>query len=148
MTEVRTCKDASREYNLGVTLTFSGMQESVREWAHTLPNGLPLWELEFQWIFEFSKSNLKGQNSLDWNVPYTIGKILRLRCLKWVCMIHLTTYNISYDRRKSQESKFQFDSWPLKVKKHLELHACRWCATYCWKDLDKSYNFALDFTSI
>ncbi len=25
---------------------------------------------------------------------------------------------------------------------------CRWRATYHWKDLDKGYNFALDFTSI
>jgi len=25
---------------------------------------------------------------------------------------------------------------------------CRWCATYHWKALDKSYNFALDLTSI
>jgi hypothetical protein len=25
---------------------------------------------------------------------------------------------------------------------------CRWCATYHWKDLDKGYNFALDFISI
>jgi len=25
---------------------------------------------------------------------------------------------------------------------------CRWCATYCWKALDKGYNFALDLISI
>jgi hypothetical protein len=25
---------------------------------------------------------------------------------------------------------------------------CRWFATCCWKDLDKGYNFALNFTSI
>jgi hypothetical protein len=25
---------------------------------------------------------------------------------------------------------------------------CRWRATYCWKDLDKGYNFALDFVLI
>jgi hypothetical protein len=23
--------------------------EGVKEWAHTFPNGLPLWELEFIW---------------------------------------------------------------------------------------------------
>ncbi len=25
---------------------------------------------------------------------------------------------------------------------------CRWHATYCWKVLDKAYNFALDLISI
>jgi hypothetical protein len=25
---------------------------------------------------------------------------------------------------------------------------CKWRATYSWKDLNKGYNFALDFTSI
>jgi hypothetical protein len=25
---------------------------------------------------------------------------------------------------------------------------CKWSVTYCWKDLDKGYNFALDFISI
>ncbi len=26
--------------------------------------------------------------------------------------------------------------------------ACRWPATYCWKDLDEGYNFALDLIVI
>jgi hypothetical protein len=38
------------------------MWESVRELTHTLPSGFPLWELEFQWTPEFSKSDLKGEN--------------------------------------------------------------------------------------
>jgi len=25
---------------------------------------------------------------------------------------------------------------------------CKWYATYCWKALDKGYNFAVDLTSI
>ncbi len=25
---------------------------------------------------------------------------------------------------------------------------CKWCATYCWKDFDKGYNFSLDLTLI
>jgi hypothetical protein len=47
-----------------------GVQKSVREWTHTFPSGLPLWELESQWILKFSKSNFRGQNSLDWKVSY------------------------------------------------------------------------------
>jgi hypothetical protein len=52
----------------------------------TLPNELPLWELESRWTHEFSKGNFRGQNSLDWRVPYTIGNLLRHRCLKWARM--------------------------------------------------------------
>jgi hypothetical protein len=25
---------------------------------------------------------------------------------------------------------------------------CRWCATYCWKTLDKGYNFSFDLIAI
>jgi hypothetical protein len=50
---------------MGVTLTFLGMQKTVKEWAHTLQSGLPLWELESLWTPESSKNDLKGQNSFD-----------------------------------------------------------------------------------
>jgi hypothetical protein len=136
MIKTRAWKYASQECNLGVTFTFPGMQKSVKEWAHTLLNGLSLWELESLWTLKCSKSNLKVQNSLDWNVPYTIENILRHRCLKWVRMIHLSTYNTSYGQKKGCDSKCQFHSQPLKVKNRLELHACRWCATYLWKAFD------------
>ncbi len=33
----------------------------------------------------------RGQNPLDWRVPYIIEKLLELRCLKWACMTHLST---------------------------------------------------------
>jgi hypothetical protein len=67
----------------------SRMQESVREWTPTFPNELPLWELESKWTPESSKGDCMGQNSLDWEVPYIIGKLLELRCLKWTHMTHL-----------------------------------------------------------
>jgi hypothetical protein len=124
------------------------MWESVREWAHTLSSGLPLWKLESLWSLEFSKSNLKGQNSLDWIFLFTIEKILRCRCLKWAHMIHLNTYNTIYGWKKWQKSKYQFDSWPLKVGNCIELHACKWCATYHWKALEEGYKSALNFTWI
>jgi len=91
-------KGSSQKYNPGITFTLWGMQENVREWTHTFPSGLPLWELESQWTFEFSQSNLMHQNSLDWKVLYTIGKLLRHKCLKLACMIHLSTKNINYGR--------------------------------------------------
>jgi hypothetical protein len=39
-----------------------GVQESVREWNSTLPNELPLWELESQWTPQFLEGDCKGQN--------------------------------------------------------------------------------------
>jgi hypothetical protein len=42
----------------------------------------------------------------------------------------------------------QFDSRPLKVGNRPDLLVYRGLATYCWKALNKSYNFALDRTSI
>jgi hypothetical protein len=42
----------------------------------------------------------------------------------------------------------QFDSPPLKVESHTDLLVCRWHATYCWKALDKAYNFTLELISI
>jgi hypothetical protein len=123
-------------------------KESVREWTSTLPNELSLWELESQWILEFLKSNCRGQNSLDWKVPYIIGKLLEHRCLKWAYMTHLDNWNINYGQKKGRESNCQFDSRPLKVGNRLDFLACRWCAKYYWKALDEGYNFAWDIISI
>jgi hypothetical protein len=94
------------------------------------------------------KSNFKGQHSLDWKVPYTIGKILRHRYLKWALMIHLSIYNTNYGKKKGWESKCQFDSWPLKVRNRLEIRDYKCHITYPWKVLEKGYNFSLNLTSI
>jgi len=119
------------ECNLGITFTLPRVRKNVKKWTHTFPNGL----LESRGISEFSKNNLKGQNSLDWRVLYTIGKFLKCRCLKLGHMIHLSTYNISYGRKKGQESKCQFDSQPLKVNNRPNLCACKGHATCFWKNL-------------
>jgi hypothetical protein len=51
-------------------------------------------------------------------------------------------------KRKGRESKCQFDFRPLKITNRPELLMCSWHVTYCWKALDKGYNFSLDLTSI
>jgi hypothetical protein len=66
-----------------------GMNPHTPKWAPTL--GVPLWELESQWILEYLKGDCKGQNSLDWKVICIIEKILERKCLEWVCMTHLGT---------------------------------------------------------
>jgi hypothetical protein len=113
-----------------------GMSPHTPKWTFTL--GVP----------KFSYNNLKGQNSLDWGLFYTIRNFLRWKCLKWAHMIHLNTYNTSYGWKKGQESKCQIDSQPLKVRNRSKLHACKRCATYHWKALNEGYNFSWDLTSI
>jgi len=63
-------------------------------------------------------------------------------------MTHLNTLNTSYDQKKGQESNWQFDSRPLKVRNHPDFLTCRWHAIYHWKILDEGYNFVLDLISI
>jgi hypothetical protein len=80
--KVRAWKDAGQKCDLGITFTLSKVWRSAREWTHTLPNELPLWELDSWWTPEFLESYLIGQKTLDWSVPYTIVKHLICRCLK------------------------------------------------------------------
>jgi hypothetical protein len=42
----------------------------------------------------------------------------------------------------------QFDSRSLKVENGPDLLAWKWRTTYCWKDLDKGYNFTFNLNSI
>ncbi len=120
----------------------------MRGWTFTFPSELPFWELEFGWILKSLESNYKGQNPLDWGVPYIIGKILELRCPKLARMTHVDIWNTSYGQKKGRESNWQLDSQPLKVRNRPDFLAFRWRATYRWRVLDKGYNFALNLISI
>jgi hypothetical protein len=51
-------------------------------------------------------------------------------------------------QKKGQDSNWQLDSRPLKVGNRLNLDACRSSVTHCWKALEESYKFALDFIPI
>jgi len=124
------------------------VKESVREWTPTFPKGFPFRELESQWTPECSESNCKGQNSMDWKVLYTIGKLLKHRYLKWACITHLDIWNTSYGQKKGQESNWQFKSWLVKVGNQPDFLTCRSRATYHSKALDEGYNFVLDLISI
>jgi hypothetical protein len=111
------------------------------KWTPILGVGLPMDSQIF-------KGRLQGQNSVNWSAFYIIRNLFECRCLKWACMTHLDNWNISYGQKNSQESNWQFDSRPLKVRNRPDFIMWRWCATYRWKVLDKGYNFALDFISI
>jgi hypothetical protein len=52
-----------------------------------------------------SVGEYEGKNSLDWKVLYTIGKLLKLGCLKWACMIHLNiTTQVMAERKVENQS--------------------------------------------
>ncbi len=124
------------------------MQKSVREWTLTLPSELPLWELESHIVSKSSESNSRGQNSLNWGVPYIIENLLERRCLQWACMTHFDIWNTSYGQKKGWELNWQFDFCPLKVGNRPNFLMCRWCGTYRWKDLNEGYNFPLYLITI
>ncbi len=111
-TKVRVCKGAGQDWTWESHFMLSKVQKSVRKWTLTLPNELPFLELESQWTPESLESNCRGQNSLDWKVPYIIGKFLERRCLKWACMTHLDTWNTSYGQKKGHESNWKHKLWP------------------------------------
>jgi len=90
----------------------------------------------------------RGQNTLHWGVFYIIGKLSKCRCWKWARMGHLDICDTSYGKKKGQESNWQFDSRPLKVKNRPDPNACRWSAIHYWKYLEESYKFASDLILI
>jgi len=120
------------------------MWGSMREWTLTLPRQLPLWEMEY----ETSESDCRGQTSMSCGVLYIIGKLLKHRCLKWARIAHSDIWNTSYGQKKGRESNCQFDSRPQKVGNQPDLLSYKRRATYHWKALDESYNFASDCIAI
>jgi hypothetical protein len=146
MTKGRACKVAGQEGGPGVTSHAPRSAKSVREWTLTLPNELPLWELESQMESRIFRAQLQGQSVQ--RVFYIIRNLLKLKCLKWACMTHLDIWNTSYDQKNGWESNWQFDSRALKVRNWLDFLMCRWSVTYCWKVLDEGYNVALDLITI
>jgi hypothetical protein len=87
-------------------------------------------------------------NSMVWGVIYINEKLLERRYLKWARLAHLDIWNTNYGQKKGQESNCQFDSRPLKVRDWPDFRVCKWRATYCWKALNESYNFAWNLISI
>jgi len=79
---------------------------------------------------------------------YTIGNLLKRRCLKWASITHLDIWNTSYGQKNGRESNWQFDPRPLKVGNQPDFLAFRWRATYHWKALNKGNNFVLELISI
>jgi hypothetical protein len=105
--------------------------------THTLKSG----KMESTGTPENSEDDLKGQVFSPWHNLYINGKLLKRRCPKWPRIAHLDICNPSYGQKKGQESNYQFDSWPLKVRNRPLFDIASRSATWHWKTLDKSYNF-------
>jgi hypothetical protein len=97
---------------------------------------------------EISEFDYMGQKTSPWGVLHFIGKILKCRCLKCPRMSHLDICSISYGKKKGWESKWQFDSRPLKVENRPDPGVCRWSATHRWKALEERYMFSLNLIPI
>jgi hypothetical protein len=67
---------------------------------------------------------------------------------KMARIAHLNIWNTSYGQKKGWESNWQFDSRPQKVENQPDLLVLKGRATYHWKALNESYNFALYRISI
>jgi len=132
----------------GSVRKYEGVWGNMREWTFTLPRQLSLWEMKSRWIPKASESDFRGQNSMACSILYIIGNFFEHKFLKWACITHLNIWNTSYGQKKGQESNCQFDSQPEKVRNQPDLLSYRGRATYHWKTLDESYNFALDCISI
>jgi hypothetical protein len=90
----------------------------------------------------------KAQNTSHWTVLGVIGKVLKRRYRKWPHIGHLDICNPSYGQKKGRESKWQFDSRPLKVRNRPVLDLRIKSTIRRWKELDEGYKFGLDLVAI
>jgi hypothetical protein len=112
------CKVAGQKGNQEVTFHALGSAKKCEGVNLHTPKWIPCWELKSQWTLEFLEHDCKGENSSTWRFLHIIGKLLKLKCLKWARITHLDIWNTSYDQKKSWESNWQFDSRPLMSQPH------------------------------
>ncbi len=105
-------------------------------------------DLESSKTPEFSEFDSKAQNTSHWNVFGVIGKVLKRRYREWPRIGHFDICSPSYGQKKGQESNWQFDSRPLKVRNQPLLDLRIESTIRPWKDLDEGYKFGLDLVTI
>jgi hypothetical protein len=120
----------------------------VWEWTLTLPSWTSMLGVEVPMDSRNFIEWFQKENPSPWRVLYIIGKLLKRKCPKWVRMTHLDICNTSYGQKKGQESNWQFDSQPQKVRNWPDSLMCKWLATCRWKALDEGYNFGLNLIQI
>jgi len=112
--------------------------------THTPESG----KMESSETLENSELDLRGQISLHLGVLYINENVLKCICPKWPHMGHLDICSPSYGRKKGQESNWQFDSRPLKVRNRPLPDVASRSAAWRWKAFDKSYTSGLNLVPI
>jgi hypothetical protein len=84
---------------------------------------------------ENSESHCRGQNTLPWDVLYTVGKVLKCRCRKWPCMSHSDICSDKLWTKKG--SKVNLTIW-LSTAKSQELTRLQCVQVECDKPLKSS----------
>jgi hypothetical protein len=87
--KAKACKGAGQKWSPGVTLhapegvgECEGLNSHTPRWVPTLRIGIPMESQIFRGLTRIKSHWIE-------KIPYTIGKFLELRCLKWAHMIHL-----------------------------------------------------------
>jgi hypothetical protein len=75
------------------------MGESATDGAQC-PIALPLWKLHLCKSRECSKFPLERQKNTKLHSKEIIKKVLKRRCLKCLCIVHLDLICMSYDKKK------------------------------------------------
>jgi hypothetical protein len=112
------------------------------------PNTSKVGDLESSRTHKCLELDRRGKNTSHWGVLGVSGKFLKRRYRKWPRIGHLDICSPSYGQKKGRESKWQFDSRPLKVKNRHLPDVRFGSATWRWKDLDEGYNFGSDLVAI
>jgi hypothetical protein len=114
-------------------------------WSPTLGK---VGNLESPGTPECSELDRKRQNTSHWGVLGVIGKVLKRRYRKCPRIGNSDICSPSYGQKKGRESKWQFDSRPLKVRNRCLPDVRFGSAIHRWKDLDEGYNFGSDLVAI
>ncbi len=114
-------------------------------WSPTLGK---VGNLESSGTPECLELNIKGQNTLHWDVRGVVGKVLKRRYRKCPRIGNSDICSPSYGQKKGRESNWQFNSRPLKVRNRCLPNIRIGSAIRRWKDLDEGYNFGSDLVAI
>jgi len=101
-----------------------------------------------KWFFHFGSWNCESQdqsanNKWCWNRSFeNLEKVLKWKYRKWVFMLHLEIWSLSYEERNGWELNWQFDFQLLKCKKQESNNLIEHVIWHC-KCLCKDYNFSI-----
>jgi hypothetical protein len=88
-TKARGLQGCEPRGSLGVTLPTPGNVGRCEGMNPHIPKATSTWEMGSRWTPVFLEGDCRGQNSMAWNVPCIIRKLLERRCLNWAHIAHL-----------------------------------------------------------